>query len=81
MNDYIMELEKGDKIVVPDQGYATIGEIFFQHIYINFERPERSTADVEFRDENGNYRHWQSWSDGGWFITKDGGKCTFVKEK
>jgi len=39
---------------------AVIKKVLFQDV--DFDYP---MADIEFLDENGNYRHWQSWSDGG----------------
>ena len=39
---------------------AVIKKVLFQDVDL-----ENLMADVEFIDESGNYRHWQSWSDGG----------------
>ena len=39
---------------------AVIKKVLFQDVNL-----ENLMADVEFIDENGNYRHWKSWADGG----------------
>ena len=74
-----LELVPGDKITVGHET-ATIKDILFQDVYLTDSPYSMSTADVEFKDENDNYRHWQSWSDGGTLTTKDGKKYTFQKE-
>jgi hypothetical protein len=78
-NEKHLEIEPGDKITVGNDT-ATVKDILFQDVYLTDSPYSMSTADVEFEDENDNYRHWQSWSDGGTLTTKDGKKYTFQKE-
>ena len=60
----IIEISKG--AVIKALGIkAVVEKILFQHIDVGNERQIRDMADVEFIDDKGNYRHWQSWSDGG----------------
>ena len=74
-----LEIVPGDKIIV-GRDSAVVKKIIFQDVYITDSPYSMSTADVEFEDENDNYRHWQSWSDGGKLITKSGKEYQFQKE-
>lgn len=75
----IIEIVPGDVIKVGNEK-ATVKEILFQDVYLTDSPYSMSTADVEFKDENGMYRHWQSWSDGGMLIKTDGKEYRFSKE-
>ena len=46
---------------------VTIAKILYQEYY--YDRWENSDDwDIELIDENGNYRHWRTWVDGGKLI-------------
>ena len=78
---FIYTVQPGDYIRV-DGERAIVRNIISQDVYIvvNPGTWRKSSADVEFEDEKGNYRHWQSWSDGGTLITNDGTTYRFKKE-
>lgn len=58
------DLERGD--IISCCGIkAIVDVILFQDLY-NSEDVARSYADVEFKDQNGKYRHWKSSLDGGY---------------
>lgn len=58
------DVERGD--IINCKGIrAVVDEILFQDLYNN-EDITRSYADIEFKDQNGNYRHWKSSYDGGY---------------
>lgn len=61
--DDAIELVEGDHITAYGED-VQVGEILYQHIDLG-SKCLKPSADVEFRDTKGNYRHWQSWSDGG----------------
>ena len=73
----VKEMEKkrmarvGDKISA--KGITcTIGEIFFNDRYVEKKDGEYTVFyDIEFKDTNGNYRHWKSYFDGGKLILMD----------
>ena len=86
------KLEVGDFIKV--RGIKVeIGEILYQYFYKDEYNhtnstiegiSDRSYIDIEFKDSNGNYRHWKSHLDGGEFEYKGGGtkppaKDMFIK--
>ena len=58
------DLERGD--IISCCGIkAIVDVILFQDLY-NSEDVARSYADLEFKDQNGKYRHWKSSLDGGY---------------
>ena len=58
------DVERGD--IINCKGIRVIvDEILFQDLY-NSEDISRSYADIEFKDQNGKYRHWKSGLDGGY---------------
>lgn len=58
------DVERGD--IINCKGIrAIVDEILFQDLY-NSEDVSRSYADIEFKDQNGKYRHWKSGLDGGY---------------
>lgn len=75
----------GDLILKPKDKIIALGEIviiskiLFQSVDLG-KGAIKAWADVEFEDEKGNYRHWQSWSDGGKIITANGQEYKFEKE-
>lgn len=73
-------VSQGDKIIALNQK-VTIGNVLFQHVYIDPDKPEYSNADIEFHDDKGNYRHYQSWNDGGKIVWADGFEYEFIKER
>ena len=84
----ILEITKGMMIEALGER-VTINEVLFQHCDLGNESGVilningsyiKRWADVEFRDSNGNYRHWQSWSDGGTLVTLDGTEYKFERE-
>lgn len=72
-----MEIKSG-AIVKACGEQVEVKEIIFQDIYLG-DRWTKAMADVEFKDSKGNYRHWQSWSDGGSLIY-EGNEYKFEKE-
>ena len=76
--DKTIEVRPGDKITV-GKDTATVGDVLFQDVFLGDDYI-MATADVEFKDDKGNYRHWQSWSDGGKLTTKSGEEYEFMKE-
>lgn len=61
---FTRDVERGD--IINCKGIrAIVDEILFQDLY-NSEDVSRSYADVEFKDQNGKYRHWKSSLDGGY---------------
>ena len=72
----LLPVRPGDSITALGDT-ATISEILFQSV--EFGNRDKGgfvdpAADIEFKDEFGNYRHWQSWSDGGTLYLKRNGK-------
>lgn len=69
MSKFICKVRVGDKIRL--NGYTVkIAEILSQDFYVDefceYDGTEdRSYIDLEFKDENGKYRHWKSHLDGG----------------
>ena len=60
---FLRDVERGD--IINCKGIRVIvDEILFQDLY-NSEDITRSYADIEFKDQKGNYRHWKSSLDGG----------------
>lgn len=80
----LLPVRPGDSISALGET-ATISEILFQSV--EFGNRDKGgfvdpAADIEFKDENGNYRHWQSWSDGGTlYLKRDGKVYEFPFEK
>lgn len=65
------DVERGD--IINCKGIRVIvDEILFQDLY-NSEDISRSYADIEFKDQNGKYRHWKSGLDGGYIEYYDDG--------
>lgn len=58
------DVERGD-IIICKSIRAIVDKILFQDLY-NSEDITRSYADIEFKDQNGNYHHWKSGLDGGY---------------
>lgn len=58
------DVERGD-IIICKSVRAIVDKILFQDLY-NYEDITRSYADIEFKDQNGNYHHWKSGLDGGY---------------
>ena len=75
----IIELRRGDKIIACNET-VTVGDILFQHIDTGSDYT-KAFADVEFRDSKGNYRHYQSWNDGGKIQLKNGKEFEFEVEQ
>lgn len=75
----ILKVTKGMKIEAFGER-VTIGDIIYQFCDTAENSYRKPWADIEFRDSNGNYRHWQSWSDGGKLILQNGTEYKFERE-
>lgn len=76
----MFEIVKGDKITVPGIGTATVSEVLSQEVHTGSDNPRMNWIDLEFKDMYGNYRHWQSFSDGGKLTRKNGEVYEFTPE-
>lgn len=76
----MFEIVKGDKIAVQGVGTVVVNKVIFQDVVLASDNPRMNWIDLEFKDENGNYRHWQSFRDGGKLVRQNGEVYEFTPE-